>query len=212
MIPASKSLFFFSTGELSKVHLHFCGAGCSACNHWAKIFLHRETGAVGVSPMDLCPTTALPKLGEASVRGELADAGTSLGQAVCTAFVLWCCWAPAAPINVGKFHNCKSNIREPAVSVFHLDMPCAGQDTEPQHLQQCFIHLGRVEVGMDQKGWQENGTNQSLTSPGSGGCLLWRHLPFWPSFLSMGFSPQSPSPHLHTCCRTRQFYQCYKFN
>lgn len=136
MMPASKSTFYFlHTGELSKVHLHFCGAGCSVCSHWAKIFPTERLGQLGMGPMDLCPMTALPKLGGASMWGELAAAGTGLGWALCTGFALWCYWASAAPINVGKFHNCRSSIREPAVSAFHLEMPCAGQDTEPQHLQ-----------------------------------------------------------------------------
>lgn len=63
---------------------------------------------------------------------------------------------------------------------------------------------------MDQRRWQENGTNQSLTSPGSGGCLPWRYLPFWPPFPSMGFHLSLHDPiWIH---RTRQFYQPFKFN
>lgn len=73
-MPASKSAFFLHTGDLSKEHLHFCGAGLSAHNHYAKTLssFPTETAALGdeMSLMVLCLTMALSKLGEAPLGGE----------------------------------------------------------------------------------------------------------------------------------------------
>lgn len=105
MMPASKPTFFSPLVNCLK---YTCtSTGCSVYNHWAKIFPTEELGQLGwvlwISVLwQHCKTGR--SIHERRIGWCRDKSGSGCLHWVCTVVY----WASAAPINVGKFHNCRS--------------------------------------------------------------------------------------------------------